>query len=211
MTGFISYFLDKTVSKKKSTTPPKDGDFVQVSQQCYETKPLSKIGSMQLVAHQERMLAYANTSTCIIGFRGTKVTDIQDIVSDVHVLLDSLDQSERMRHAKAFVQHVLQTTKSKNVYVTGHSLGGTIAFTIGKEFHFPSVVFNPGASPIAGLAKSIWGRIKQVFQKSAAPATIFTVPQDIIAVASATWSGNHIHIRQNQASAHSLANFFVLA
>lgn len=92
-----------------------------------------------------------NLNTSHISYRGSK--DIEDyIITDIEVLLNKIDQSERFKKALKLTYQVRNKYNS-NIEISGHSLGGTIVTYITSHLGFypwfnKATTFNPGTSPL---------------------------------------------------------------
>ena len=87
----------------------------------------------------------------IIAFRGTDIEDktgnkIRDLQADGWIATGRFSSSARFKEAVEITESVLKNYK--DVIVTGHSLGGKLAFDISKKFGLPAIVFNMGSSPL---------------------------------------------------------------
>gem|GEM_PF-3435253 len=82
--------------------------------------------------------------TWIIGYRGTEITAIKDYISDLNILLGTHAWNERFSASVKIYEEAKKSFPGYHSIVTGHSLGGTIAYFIAKKF-LPDrcVGFNP--------------------------------------------------------------------
>ena len=61
----------------------------------------------------------------VVGFRGTK--NLKDVKDDINIVLGTESKSKRWKKARKLVEKVNEQYKGYKVYVTGHSLGGSLA------------------------------------------------------------------------------------
>jgi hypothetical protein len=105
----------------------------------FYTEPLEEYNGWKLVNRQKRIGVYANDGAYIVVFRGTQ--DAQDVADDVSIAgIKSLPVT-LIREGRA----ILSQLKSKNITLTGHSLGGYAAQSLAEDFKLKCVVFNPAA------------------------------------------------------------------
>jgi len=90
-----------------------------------------------------RMAVLKRGDQAIVSFRGTH--DLKDVVSDFYIACSIVESSSRFVNSSKLVGQVLKSKKYKNVTVTGHSLGGTIAWFCAREHELKGHVFNCGA------------------------------------------------------------------
>jgi hypothetical protein len=136
----------------------------KVAQFSYQgTQCPSKFDGWVEVASREKSVAYKRGDMLIIGFKGTSPFDLRDLMRDAHLVLGCLKQTERFEDCVEFTKKVAQGFDKENIYFTGHSLGGTLAFLTSAYFGCKAHVFNSGnlddrlklfASPIFAFATS---------------------------------------------------------
>lgn len=90
-----------------------------------------------------RTVVFTNRSIAVVAFRGTDA--VSDLVEDAEL---SLGMNTAMYPVAQ--QIVAQVGANAPVLVTGHSLGGAVAQTVGKRMEVPFVTFNaPGVALLA--------------------------------------------------------------
>ena len=98
----------------------------------------------------DRSLSNPNATTfvndrgeAIISYRGTQLTNPDDLSADLHILTGSR-KHKRFDDALDLARRV--KSKYSNVQATGHSLGGTQALHVNKNLGIPVHAYNPGAT-----------------------------------------------------------------
>lgn len=101
----------------------------------------------------KRNAVYHNPDTgrLIVAFRGTDPTDTFDLWEDARIATGTFDGADRIKKGKDIVKSA--STKYsipvREVELTGHSLGGRIAQSIGTKLKSERITaINPGSSPI---------------------------------------------------------------
>ena len=95
----------------------------------------------------------SDDSHCFVVFRGTRLTSVDDIVSDVAIARGKLSFSKRAQNCREFVSAWHIPGGIRYITFTGHSLGGSLAIELlNNAFCLPrfrpyalaAIVFNPG-------------------------------------------------------------------
>ena len=149
--------------------------------------------------------------TWIIGYRGTEVTAVKDYISDVNILLGTQAWNDRFNGSVKVYEDAKKMYPDYHSVVTGHSLGGTIAYFIAKKF-IPDrcVGFNPGSSANPTFAQLI------ADTQAEAPWTrhVFTYHISGDPISSLSFIGYSRSFRKrnlNPMGLHAIANFCTLA
>lgn len=96
-----------------------------------------------------RSKVYEDTNNNVwLVFRGTDPTNMNDIVSDVHIGAGMEEESDRFRESEEHFLKVKEKYGDRKIYVTGHSLGGSLAHYVGlRHENAETYTFNKGATP----------------------------------------------------------------
>lgn len=156
-----------------------------------------------LTSAQDRTIAvytYRN-KFCIIGFRGTK--DSTDYFADVDVFIDApLKFNTRFDDASSFVGEFLRKNSKLKTYVTGHSLGGFIAFICAERHsELTAHLFNAGGG---GLFHSMSGH-RQIPDR----ATHHHIRGDTISAGFSRILAHRNDYNCCESSAHTIKNFIL--
>lgn len=90
----------------------------------------------------------------VIAYRGTNFGGAGqgvDLATDVAIGLNATSLTPMYREDTAHYQRVVAAYPNATIEVTGHSLGGHRAKTIGRNFEVPSFGINEGATPIQNI------------------------------------------------------------
>lgn len=89
----------------------------------------------------------ANNDVWLV-FRGTDPTNLNDIGSDIYIGAGMEEQSDRFRESEEHFLKVKEKYGDRKIYVTGHSLGGSLAHYVGmRNDNAETYTFNKGATP----------------------------------------------------------------
>ena len=89
-------------------------------------------------------IALQKGDNIVIAFRGTELDDSQDIDNDYKMWIEKKIPPQ-INEAKNFIKTIQADPKfkNKNITLTGHSLGGSLAQLIGAMYGYNTVTFNP--------------------------------------------------------------------
>jgi hypothetical protein len=135
--------------------PPEDIICLKIAIYSYyppEKRPVA-IGAYQLenlFPKDNNICIYVNHNIqdLIIGFKGTDIMNINDILSDAQLILGVSGLDHRVVHSLQLYDKVQAKYPEYTKQICGHSLGGTIAYIVAKHREPKRcTVFNPGSSP----------------------------------------------------------------
>ena len=89
----------------------------------------------------------------IVSFRGTDDKNKigqkwRDIYTDLFIALGQFQYSNRYREAEDLLKILIRRYGKERIVLTGHSLGGKVAFDLSKKYDIPAVIYNQGSSPL---------------------------------------------------------------
>lgn len=230
---FLSYRLDEPlVAKRKGPL-----SFQQYAAMCVESykapQDRKELYGFKIARSDPRTLIYQDQKEAVIVFRGTDVSDVEDLLLDAALAIGGAQQSDRLQQSKELVKEIVAQVGNTNVSLTGHSLGGYMAYVIGAQYGLKSVSFNPGATPLRTQEKAsleMHGTAKKVMQWIGLGETNLTsavewlvgafaseiqgsdrnillfIQGDVISMSAQQWSGKKI-IYPYRENPHSLSNF----
>ena len=102
----------------------------------------------------------------ILCFRGTKVTSIQDLQTDIAIIRGREVDSQLFKTTLLMGRAAVQKYGKQHLVLTGHSLAATAAMYVSKELGVPAKVFNPGSSGLH-LVNKVWKNV--TFDEEARP------------------------------------------
>lgn len=105
-------------------------------------------------------------------FRGTILSNIKDLFSDLMIILTGGPASDRMKESRKFVEDILKKDEYKEYSITtsGHSLGGAIAEYVAQGYlekgkKFTCLSFNGAFTMIKYLQDAIMLALEFIFGK----------------------------------------------
>lgn len=155
--------------------------------------------------------------TYIVAFKGTN--SIDDVVPDLHILFNTMGHSSHFNNAAEDFQAFKETynVPSKDITLTGHSLGGTTAVYVQQKLQDPDLTvhtFNPGVSPkmvTSSLRKNALDMLlKNNTQDLSNNVTHHVIAHDLVSTLSGIYGyGNAVQYAplKNSTNPHSIAQF----
>jgi hypothetical protein len=94
----------------------------------------------------------------IIAFRGTDIQNLtsnkrRDLQTDLFIVIGQFKRSKRFKDAENTLKEMIKRHGKSGIVLTGHSLGGAIAYDLSIKYDLPAIVYNKGTSPLK-LAKN---------------------------------------------------------
>ena len=155
---------------------------------------------------------HAGNKKTIVSYRGTKLNDPNDLMADYAIFKGREGSSARFVQSRKFAEAAVKKYGKENVSLTGHSLGGTQAITVGHQLGLQAHAFNPGV----GVRTALKQGVAKLFSKftgkkrgnGAAIHVYHTGMKDPISALSPLMRGNikHIPVRFSK-DAHGMSNF----
>jgi len=142
-----------------------------------------EVPGAQYLGGTAEMGAWKTCYGVIVSVRGTE--NIDDVVTDAGLALGKIKATKRWdRTLKDFGDLVSEFGKPS--YITGHSLGGTLALNLSEKFKIPAIVFNPGSTVIGSRIPSLAGSLVASFFMSPGSegSIIFRTPADVVSFSS---------------------------
>jgi len=148
MGNSIARFFTSYDQKGLATMKPFSRLLSWFSKTAYEINPPKEHAGYVLINNHNTIKAWKNEvdKKIIFALRGTEVKDTKrdDIGSDLDFAMGSEDQNARFKIAYTIVELIMKRNPGYQFIVTGHSLGGGIAYRLGDRFkNITGEVFNP--------------------------------------------------------------------
>lgn len=148
--SLVSRYQHKKNNRVAKNIDEEDRDYLTMAKMAYKKETdRSDVGEYKYEPHisNKGLAVYENDNNEIcISFRGTR--EMEDVKSDLYVLIDRLRKSERYRRDYQITDHLIEHNKGSQFVLIGHSLGGSIALELHKLYpETKCVVFNAGISP----------------------------------------------------------------
>lgn len=95
--------------------------------------------------NEEWYCAYRFMDEVIIGFRGTVVSELHDLATDVFIAIGNEGKTTQFQKSLKLVKSIREKHPLWNLHLVGHSKGATQARYVGRELKIPYTAFNEGA------------------------------------------------------------------
>lgn len=87
----------------------------------------------------------------VMAFRGTQVSNVEDLLSDVAIVFGKSRYlprvSEGVRMARSVLRHIKRNYPGHTLELTGHSLGGKVGLNVSTGLELTGYFYNIGSSP----------------------------------------------------------------
>ena len=198
---------------KNSEIQNHDDQIISVIQEVYK-KPEERLNEIWdwILDSETNFLVHAVYKHCsenlvLICYRGTDFKNVQDLLSDIKIVLWVNWIDGRVQQSLSFYDDVQIKYPNARKRVCGHSLGGTISYIVTKH-RKPErcVVFNPWASP----TKSLLWMMKDTFLKKhwTNLITTYKIWGDIISTLSFVWNVKSFVVKSaSPLTLHSIDTF----
>jgi len=140
----------------------------------------------------------------VVSFRGTKETS--DIGTDLLLGLGVEKHSKRFQDSGEVVDQVIKKYGRDNLVLTGHSLGGSIAHTLGRERDLEVHAFNPG-SAVSHVRDTLGTHLRGDAREN--KSFLYSTGSDPISwlARGSTGEDEFIYVPPTGVNTHSLTNF----
>lgn len=152
----------------------------------------------------------------VIGFRGTDVNNIYDLIADAQITAGFAETSipsyvpSRFKSSEKVYKQVKEMYPEYDLTLTGHSLGGTVARYIGDRYSEKAVVFSAGATPLEPFIENV----KRTFNfkpKTSSAKYYLTDTLDVISNTSRLTESNVVSVKQKSkkyiTGSHDIMNY----
>lgn len=148
-----------------------------------------------------------NDNVVLICYRWTDFKNVQDIVSDVQIVLwvNSIDW--RVKQSLEFFDQVQMKYPDAKKWICGHSLGWTISYIV-TEHRNPErcVVFNPGAAPTRSFVAMLQDTLSK--KERTKKVTTYKIWWDVISLISFVGNVKSFVLKEvNPLKLHSIDSF----
>jgi hypothetical protein len=96
----------------------------------------------------EHASVFSKHSSTIIAYRGTVLTDVQDLNADLAIASNLQNYNSAFKTSKSLLEKTKTKYGENGITLTGHSLGGTKAIESGKGTSHKIIAFNPGTGVV---------------------------------------------------------------
>ncbi len=136
-----------SVLSQAAYTYYKNDENVEETEKEIESYGLENYKIDKELSDPESLVLFNNQGNEItLAIRGTQLPNLQDILADVQIAVGYQGFTQRFTNEEAKLQDIMGKYPDKKHVVTGHSLGGNIAYKLGRKYNIEGHHFNTGAS-----------------------------------------------------------------
>lgn len=190
-----------------------DDQIVTVVQEVYLSPELRKDYVWDWVLDRETSnifhaaYKHVKNDVILICYRGTDFKNLQDLLSDVHIVLWVNSIDNRVTRSLDFYDDIQMKYPNEKKWVCWHSLWWTISYIVAKHRNPERcIVFNPWASPTKAFLWMLKDTLfKKVWTKS---ITTYKIWWDVISTLSFVWNVKSFVLKTaNPLKLHSIDSF----
>ncbi|MFN7098120.1 MAG: hypothetical protein ACK4PR_11275, partial [Gammaproteobacteria bacterium] len=101
-------------------------------------------------------VAYKRRNRIVIAVRGTDITNVQNIITDISIAL-GIEPSMHIKRLDNFLRTLQKTFKNCHFRFTGHSLGAALALSLNVKHNYRGTVFEcPGIPVNKTISRETW-------------------------------------------------------
>lgn len=220
----VTSFSDKLVANtyvkilwkkkfKKSEIQDHDDQIVTVVQEVYHAPELREDCVWEWVLDKETSTIFhaaykhVQNDIILICYRGTDFKNLQDLLSDVHIVLWVNSIDNRVTRSLDFYDEIQMKYPNEKKWVCWHSLWWTISYIVTKHRNPERcIVFNPWASPTKTF---LWMLKDTLFKKAwTRVITTYKIWWDVISTLSFVWNVKSFVLKTaNPLKLHSIDSF----
>jgi pimeloyl-ACP methyl ester carboxylesterase len=199
--------------------------YAKIAEAAYSPSPPQVIDGLRFLSNlsNDRIKVYYDNSVGgVVGIRGTKVTNVNDLIADYNIIRNTLRQDLSYKQVRDQVKTIINTLGK--VILSGHSLGGAMVIELLTEFPNQieaAYVFNSGIGLrkfISDMATKLMCKVVPFTRKCKELKLIrqklhvFTTGKDPISFLSRFAPSDNVSlIKPLSSNIHGISNFTQLA